>query len=101
MPVGVVRNAPVPSMYCSVVPAPVIANVPEFVIGEPVTVNAEGAVKPTLDTPPPGIAASIVNVLLPLSVKVIFDPACITTTSLVASEPVIAMLIFPAAPTAP
>ena len=52
-------------------------------------------------TPPLPPAASIVNILPPLSVKVMLVPACITTTSLVASEPVIAMLMFPAAPTAP
>ena len=45
-------NAPVPSMYCETRPAPVIAKVPEVVIGDPVTLNAEGTVNPTEVTVP-------------------------------------------------
>ena len=45
-------NAPVPSMYCETSPAPVIAKVPEVVIGDPVIVNALGAVNPTEVTVP-------------------------------------------------
>ena len=58
-PVGIagnVCNAPVPSIYCVVAPAPAKVNVPEPVTGEPETVNAEGAAKPTLVTVPPPIA---------------------------------------------
>ena len=40
-------------MYCEAVPAPPIAIVPLVVIGEPVTVNADGAVRATLVTVPP------------------------------------------------
>ena len=50
--VGNVCNAPVPSMYCEPRPTPVIASVPEDVIGEPVTLNAEGTVNATDVTVP-------------------------------------------------
>ena len=39
-------------MYSDVVPAPDSVITPELVIGEPATVNAEGATKPTLVTVP-------------------------------------------------
>lgn len=59
LPSGVVCNAPVPSIYSAVVPAPEMASVPLVVIGEPETARAAGTVKATLVTvpdppPPPG-----------------------------------------------
>jgi len=51
--VGNVCNAPVPSMYCDEVPAPETINVPADVIGDPITVNADGILRLTDVTPPP------------------------------------------------
>ena len=56
---------------------PLNANVPEVVIGDPVTVNALGAVNATLVTepPPPPPEALIVTTPDPLSVIVTFVPS--------------------------
>ena len=53
-------------MYCEAVPAPVTANVPELVTGEPATLNALGIVSPTLVTVPLVMVGNVANVPSPL-----------------------------------
>ena len=56
---AIVCNAPVPSINWAVLPAPVTANVPAEVIGEPATENPAGIVSATLVIVPCGARAVI------------------------------------------
>ena len=68
--VGNVCNAPVPSIYWDVVPAPVTVKVPDVVTGEFVTVKAVGIDKPTLVTVP-GAEPAVIEVMCPVAFVVI------------------------------
>jgi len=70
-PPGREPSVPLPNITCELVPAPVTANVPDEVIGEPATEKAAGIVRATLVTVPCGANALIldtVNVLVELGV---------------------------------
>tara|TARA_R110000782_G_scaffold21820_5_gene58341 strand:- start:5632 stop:6072 length:441 start_codon:yes stop_codon:yes gene_type:complete len=102
LPKGVVCNAPVPSIYSEVVPAPLIAIVPEVVIGDPLTERAAGAVRATLvtvpDPPPPtpNVATVIFLVSLPLisTIANTSSEAGVTVSSLRAVILVFGILFF-------